>query len=91
VTVLGLCAEYSNLFHAGIVLFGIADSRGTLLGIPISHKDLAGIVGASRPRITEHLAQMERDQMIIRQGRQFIINTDELSRSLVSRSPDARD
>ena len=70
--------------------FGIADARGTLLGIPISHKDIANIVGASRPRITEHLAQMERDKMIIRQGRQFIINTDELSRSLVARPPDAR-
>jgi CRP/FNR family cyclic AMP-dependent transcriptional regulator len=72
--------------------FGIADARGTMLGIPISHKDIANIVGASRPRITEHLAQMERDQMIIRQGRQFIINTEELSRSLATRSilPDAK-
>jgi CRP/FNR family cyclic AMP-dependent transcriptional regulator len=71
--------------------FGIADARGTMLGIPISHNDIANIVGASRPRITEHLAQMERDQMIIRQGRQFIINTDELARSLAARSPEASD
>ena len=71
--------------------FGIADACGTMLGIPISHKDIANIVGASRPRITEHLAQMERDQMIIRQGRQFIVNTDELPRSLAARSREARD
>jgi CRP-like cAMP-binding protein len=71
--------------------FGIADARGTMLGIPISHKDIANIVGASRPRITEHLAQMERDQTIIRQGPQFIINTAELSRSLAARSREARD
>jgi hypothetical protein len=66
--------------------FGIADARGTMLGISISHNDIAKIVGASRPRITEHLAQMERDHIIIRQGRQFIVNTEELARSLASRS-----
>jgi CRP-like cAMP-binding protein len=66
--------------------FGIADARGTMLGIPISHEELASIIGASRPRITAHLAQMERDQMIIRQGRQFIVNTAELWRSLTTRS-----
>ena len=69
--------------------FGIADARGTLLGISISHKELASITGASRPRITEHLAQMVRDQTVIRQGRQFIISTDRLSRSLAARQADA--
>jgi hypothetical protein len=28
--------------------FGIADARDRLLGIPISHKDIGNIVGASR-------------------------------------------
>jgi Crp-like helix-turn-helix domain len=62
--------------------FGIEDSRGTLLPVPISHTDIAGMVGASRPRITEHLAQMERDHLLLRQGRQFIVNTTKLSSSL---------
>jgi CRP-like cAMP-binding protein len=47
--------------------FGIEDSRRTLLTVSFSHKDLASIVGASRPRVTEHLAQMERDHLLIRQ------------------------
>jgi CRP/FNR family transcriptional regulator, cyclic AMP receptor protein len=59
--------------------FGIEDSRGTLLTVSISQKDIASIVGASRPRITEHLAQMERDHLLVRQGRQFIVNTAQLS------------
>ena len=70
--------------------FGIADARGTLLGISISHRELASITGASRPRITEHLAQMARDQMIIRQGRQCSRKTDERARAGVARPADAR-
>jgi CRP-like cAMP-binding protein len=62
--------------------FGIEDSRGTLLTIPVSHKIIASLVGATRPRVTEHLAQMERDRLILRQGRQFIVNVARLSGSL---------
>ncbi len=64
--------------------FGIEDSRGMLLTASFSHKDIASIVGASRPRVTEHLDQMERDQLLCRQGRQFIVNTEKLSDSLAA-------
>jgi CRP-like cAMP-binding protein len=58
--------------------FGIADARGTLLGISISQADIASMVGASRPRINEHLARMERDHILIPVGRRFIVITDKL-------------
>ena len=64
--------------------FGVADARGRLLRISISQADLASMVGASRPRINEHLARLERDQILIRQGRRFIVITDKLSNSLQS-------
>jgi CRP-like cAMP-binding protein len=73
ITMLDLCDD-----------FGIEDSRGTLLTVSFSHKDIASIVGASRPRVTEHLGQMERDHLLFRQGRQFIVSTGELSNSLAS-------
>lgn len=43
-----------------------------------SHQDLADLVGASRPRVTEHLAQLEREHMVIRQGRQLIVCVDKI-------------
>ena len=46
-TLLELCSD-----------FGIEESRGTLLRVSFSHKDIANLVGASRPRVTEHLAQL---------------------------------
>jgi hypothetical protein len=68
--------------------FGIADSRGTLLRIAVSHAHLANLVGASRPRVTEHLARLERDGLLIRQGHQLIVRADALEGSMNRRTVD---
>jgi CRP-like cAMP-binding protein len=61
---------------------GIA--RGTLLRVSFSHKDIANLVGASRPRVTEHLARLEREAFILRQGRQLIVRVAKLQQSIGS-------
>src|SRR5216683_7148096 len=58
--------------------FGVPDRLGVRLTVPARHKDLAELVGASRPRVTEYLALLERDHMIIRDGRQLIVRRDRL-------------
>ena len=68
--------------------FGIADSRGTLLRVAVSQGHLANLVGASRPRVTEHLARLERDGLVIRQGRQLVVCADALKDSISGRIPD---
>jgi CRP-like cAMP-binding protein len=70
-TILDLCED-----------FGIADSRGTLLEVSFSHRDIADLVGASRPRVTEQLAQMEREHLVILQGRRFIVHVDEIGTAI---------
>jgi CRP-like cAMP-binding protein len=62
--------------------FGIEESRGTLLRVPFSHKDIANLVGASRPRVTEHLARLVREKFIIRQGRQMVVQVAKLFDSM---------
>ena len=62
--------------------FGVTESRGTLLRVSLSHKDLAGLVGASRPRVTEHLAELVREHLLIRQGRQLIVCLDKIESSI---------
>lgn len=64
--------------------FGIEESRGMLLRVPFSHKDIGNLVGASRPRVTEHLARLERENFMIRVGRQMIVRVDKLSHSMKS-------
>jgi CRP-like cAMP-binding protein len=56
--------------------FGMPDTKGTLLTLPARHRDLAELVGASRPRITEHLIMFERKHLISRKGRQLIVNQE---------------
>ena len=62
--------------------FGVEESRGTLLRVPFSHKDIANMVGASRPRVTEHLARLEREKFMIRQGRQMVVQVAKLLDSM---------
>lgn len=58
--------------------FGLKDKRGTRLSITPRHKDLADLVSASRPRVTEFLIQFERDKMIVRDQRHLIIRRERL-------------
>ena len=62
--------------------FGIEESRGTLLRVSFSHKDIANLVGASRPRVTEHLARLEREKFVIRLGRQMVVQVSKLFDSM---------
>jgi len=60
--------------------FGTADARGIVIDLNISHEVLAGIVGASRQQVTEHLNQFDREKCISRDGRRIIINAQKLRR-----------
>ena len=40
--------------------FGVADPKGVRLTVPARHRDIAELVGASRPRITEQLISFEK-------------------------------
>jgi CRP-like cAMP-binding protein len=72
-TLLELCSD-----------FGVEESRGTLLRESFSHKDIANLVGASRPRVTEHLARLEHDRFVLRHGRQLIVRIGKLSESIAA-------
>jgi CRP/FNR family transcriptional regulator, anaerobic regulatory protein len=69
--------------------FGIRDRQGVRLTVPARHKDLAELVGASRPRVTEYLASFEHMNLIIRDGRQLIIRRDRVESFLAQRHSSA--
>lgn len=62
--------------------FGVPDPKGIRLTLPARHKDLAELVGASRPRITEHLISFERKHFISRNSRQLVVNRERLENFL---------
>jgi CRP/FNR family transcriptional regulator, cyclic AMP receptor protein len=58
--------------------FGVRDPQGVRLMVRPSHQDLAELVGATRPRVTEYLASFERKHLMVRDGRQLIVSRDRL-------------
>ena len=62
--------------------FGVKDKHGTRLTVSARHKDLADLVGASRPRVTEFLNQFERDNLIVHDQRHLIVRRDRLENFL---------
>ncbi len=60
--------------------FGVADSRGTLIGLKLSQKDLAGLVGCSRQQLHALIEKLVEGRAVLRQGRQLILNLDEVKR-----------
>ncbi len=58
--------------------FGIPDPKGIRLTLPTRHRDIAELVGASRPRITEQLISFEKKHLISRNSRTLVVNRDRL-------------
>ena len=69
--------------------FGIRDRQGVRLTVPATHQDLAELVGASRPRVTEYLTSFERKHLIVRDGRQLIVKRDRLESFLAQKHASA--
>src|SRR5271163_4984329 len=67
--------------------FSVRDRQGVRLTVPATHKDIAELVGASRPRVTEYLTSLERKHLIVRDGRQLLVRRDRLESFLAQRQP----
>jgi CRP-like cAMP-binding protein len=55
--------------------FGVPDARGVILDLPLTHEDLADLVGASRPKVTREIRLLESEGIMARQGRRLVIAT----------------
>jgi CRP-like cAMP-binding protein len=66
--------------------FGIEDARGTLLRVSFSNQNIANLVDAPRLKVSEHLARLELEKLVIREGRQMVVQVDRLSESMGSRN-----
>ncbi len=62
--------------------FGMPDRQGVRLTVAARHEDLADLVGASRPRVTEYLSSFEQKHLIVRDGRRLIVRRDRLEQFL---------
>jgi CRP-like cAMP-binding protein len=58
--------------------FGVRDSRGLILNLPMTQKDLADLLGASRQKVNEYWGELVRLGAVINLGRQLILVPEKL-------------
>jgi CRP/FNR family transcriptional regulator, cyclic AMP receptor protein len=61
---------------------GIADERGLIVGLKITHQEMANLIGSTRETVSLTLSQFKRKQMIATEGRKVIISNSEALRAL---------
>jgi len=58
--------------------FGVRDSRGLILNLPVTQKDLANLLGASRQKVNAYLGQLVRLGAVINLSRQIVLVPEKL-------------
>jgi CRP-like cAMP-binding protein len=71
--------------------FGVRHTLGIRLTVKARHKDLAELLAASRPRVSEHLTEFEHEGLVIRRNRQLIVKRDRLEGFLLQTHFSSRD
>ncbi|HVO25010.1 MAG TPA: Crp/Fnr family transcriptional regulator [Candidatus Margulisiibacteriota bacterium] len=54
--------------------FGIADPRGKLIPLRLSHEDFGELVGASRPMVSKHLKELAKAGLFYKQNGRYILS-----------------
>jgi len=54
--------------------FGVQDDRGTLITLPVTNVDLAGILGCSVREMTALMANLRRERLVWREARNLIVD-----------------
>lgn len=71
--------------------FGIRDALGMRLTVRARHKDLAELLGASRPRVSEYMKEFDNKGLVARRARQLIVKRDRLENFLLRTHSGYRD
>jgi hypothetical protein len=71
--------------------FGVRHALGMQLTVKARHKDLAELLAASRPRVSEHMMEFEHEGLVIRRNRQLIVKRDRLEGFLLQTHFSSRD
>jgi len=70
--------------------FGVPNHDGGVrLTIPVRHNDLAELVGATRPRVTERLHEFTQKQLISQQNQRLVVDPDGLKSFLMDAQGEA--
>jgi CRP-like cAMP-binding protein len=74
----GLHERLLNVLGDLALKFGVRDSRGTILNVPISREDLAAMAGGSRSKVSKCLSDFEHSGFLMRDRRRLIVRLEKL-------------
>jgi CRP/FNR family transcriptional regulator, cyclic AMP receptor protein len=66
--------------------FGVQSHRGVTLQIVPTHKQIADLVGASRPKVSEIMNDLQRRKMLMRDGRKLTLAVKRLETIVANRA-----
>ncbi|HZO83377.1 MAG TPA: Crp/Fnr family transcriptional regulator [Candidatus Binataceae bacterium] len=53
--------------------FGVQDETGSIVNLPLTHADLADLVGASRPKVSHHMRLLEKQGLLVHERHRIIL------------------
>jgi CRP/FNR family cyclic AMP-dependent transcriptional regulator len=75
---LGLLGRVAVALLELSIEFGVQETRGILIRVALSQRQLADLVGASRAKVGEVMRDLERKKIVVRDGHHFAVVTRRL-------------
>lgn len=66
-------ARLAALFIDLAKTFGVRDSRGVIINLKLTHKEIASLIGATRETVSFAILDLRRDQLIQTEGKRVIL------------------
>ena len=64
-----LAALFLELQHS----FGVRDSRGVIINLKLTHREIASLIGATRETVSFAILDLRRDNLILTEGKRVIL------------------
>ena len=75
-------SRLASLFLELSQSFGVRDSRGVIINLKLTHKEIASLVGATRETVSFAILDLRRDGIILTEGKRVVILDEEGMRKL---------
>jgi CRP/FNR family cyclic AMP-dependent transcriptional regulator len=76
-------ARLASLFLDLALDFGVRDSRGIIINLKLTHKEMASLIGATRETVSFAILDLRRDGLIETESKRVVILDEEKLRELV--------
>lgn len=66
-------ARLASLFLELAQTFGVRDSRGVIINLKLTHKEIASLIGATRETVSFAILDLRRDGLVLTEGKRVVL------------------